>query len=204
MPDRPERPGHVDEVRRKLLKASAVAGGSLALGSLPYQKPEIKSFFGVRSAWAQATSFLEINMAGQLGVQAPGTPDPSASQDAYEFQVLSPNTQLTITATPDGNIDPEIFLYGPNPAPPPFAGLTNLLTGTPFGLNAAGVGGVESAIFTAVSAGRYVIAIEDERAPAAEVAGTYSIKIIASQPIGPPSTVHDEGPESDQPETGGG
>ncbi len=197
MPVRPDESGHVDEVRRKLLKASVAAGGSVALGSLPYAKPEIKSFFGTRGAWAQGSFFLEINMAGQLGVQAPGTPDPLASQDAFEFHVLQPNTVLTITASPDGNIDPEIFLYGPNPAPPPFAGLTNLLTGSSFGLNQAGVGGVESAMFTVATAGRYVIAIEDERAPAAEVAGTYSIKIVSDKPIGPPATVHDEGPESD-------
>ncbi len=43
----------VDTVRRKLLRSSAVIGGGLALGHLPYQRPAVKSFFGVRSAWAQ-------------------------------------------------------------------------------------------------------------------------------------------------------
>lgn len=45
----------VDSVRRKLLRASIVAGGGLALGQIPYSRPAVKSFFGTREAWAQAS-----------------------------------------------------------------------------------------------------------------------------------------------------
>ncbi len=187
----------INEVRRRLLQASAVAGGSLVLGHLPYQKPALKSFFGVREAYAQATTFLEINAAGRLGDPqvAPGTPGPTG-QDCYRFNVPTPNTTLTITVTPDAFLDIEVFLYGPGLLPP-FAGQTNLLTSNTFGLNQAGVGGVETAMITVAAVGDYHIAVEDERGPADEVAGDYSIQIVADNPIGPFAVVCDEGDESD-------
>ena len=44
-----------DESRRRLLRAAALSGIGLTLGQIPYQTPAIKSFFGTRAAWAQAT-----------------------------------------------------------------------------------------------------------------------------------------------------
>lgn len=50
----------VDQVRRKLLKTSVVVGGALAAGQLPYTRPEVKSFFGTSTAYAQATPVFSI------------------------------------------------------------------------------------------------------------------------------------------------
>ncbi len=47
------------------------------------------------------------------------------------------------------------------------------------------------------AAGVYTFAIEDERAPGSEVAGTYTVTINADKPLGPPSLAVDEGSESD-------
>ena len=49
----------LDAVRRKLLKSTLTAGGFLAAGHVPYVKPAVKSFFGVRSAWAQPTGVTD-------------------------------------------------------------------------------------------------------------------------------------------------
>ncbi len=198
MSDQPKPGAAVDPVRRKLLKASALAGGALAAGVLPYEKPAVKSFFGTRSAWAQMTPPLTINFGGRLGTQPSGTADPNAGQDRWEFEVLYPNTTLTITATPDANLDIEIYLYPPGPIA---FGDDNLLqgVGNPLGLNSGGgVGAVESAMLTVAAAGIYTFAIEDDRAPAAEVAGDYSVVISGDMTLGAAVAVVDEGPESDQ------
>lgn len=58
-PEEPSSPEHstdepsVDEVRRKLLRSTAVLGGAFMAGQVPYASPAVKSFFGTREAWAQ-------------------------------------------------------------------------------------------------------------------------------------------------------
>ena len=187
-----------DRARRKLLQAGAIGAGALAAGHLPWERPEVKSFFGVRSAWAQ-TSFLQIVMEGRLGTSTPGTSE-STGQDLWEFEVFVSPTQLTITAESlDGFIDPELFLYLPGAVG---AGENNLLTGTPFAFNMAGTGATESTTVTVATTlaqrGIYSLAIESALPPASEVAGDYRITVDANQPVGPPSQVIDEGTESDR------
>lgn len=185
----------VNDVRRKLLKASAVVGGSMVLGHLTYQKPAWKSFFGVRSAWAQPTSFMQHVLDGQLGVLAPGTPE-DTGQDCWEFSSADGN-DLTINATSDGNLNIELFLYAPGAVG---AGQTNLLTGNPFGLDAAGLGAAEGGTHTTTATGTYTICIEDSRTAGNQIAGLYQIVIDSTKPMGAAIMTVDEGPESDGPD----
>ncbi len=191
----------VDDVRRKLLKASAVVGGGMVLGHLTYQKPAWKSFFGVRSAWAQPTSFLQLTLQNQLGVLAPGTPE-NTGQDCWQI-ASGPGANWTITATPDANLQPEIFLYAPGAVG---VGQTNLLTGTPFGLAAPAVGSAVAGSAFLPVVGTYTVCIEDERSGVNQVAGLYTIQVNSDKPMGAPVTgpnmpVVDEGPESEGPST---
>lgn len=193
----------IDEVRRKLLRASAVAGGSMVLGHLAYQKPAWKSFFGVRSAWAQPTSFLSLTLQNRLGIGAPGTPE-NTGQDCWQI-ASGAGATWNITATPDMNLQPEIFLYAPG-AVAPFAGTTNLLTGTPFGLAAAAVGAPVGGTVMLGVTGTYTLCIEDERSGVNQVAGDYTITVTSDRPMGAPVTgpmmpFIDEGPESEGPST---
>ncbi len=185
----------VDNVRRKLIKASAVVGGGAVLGHVTYQRPAWKSFFGVRSAWAQPTSFLQHVLNGQLGVLAPGTAE-NTGQDCWEFASASDN-ELTILATSlDGNLDIELFLYAPGAVG---AGQTNLLTGNPFGLDNSGLGASESGVVVTPSTGTYTLCIEDNRSAVNQVAGEYTIQIDSTRPMGAATMIVDEGPESDGP-----
>lgn len=186
----------VNDVRRKLLKASAVVGGSMVLGHLTYQKPAWKSFFGVRSAWAQPTSFLQHVLDGQLGTSAPGTAE-DTGQDCWEFASAS-NNNLTINATSaDGFLDIEIYLYAPGAVG---SGEDNLLTGTPFGLDQNGLGGGEGGVVNTPTTGTYTVCIEDQRTSGNQVAGVYQIIIDSSKPMGAATMTVDEGPESDAPD----
>jgi hypothetical protein len=185
----------VNDVRRKLLKASAVVGGSVVLGHLTYQKPAWKSFFGVRSAWAQPTSFMQHVLDGQLGTQAPGTAE-DTGQDCWEFASAS-NNNLTINATNDGNLNTEIYLYAPGAVG---VGETNLLTGTPFGLDQSGLGGAEGGVVNTPTTGTYTVCIEDQRTAGNQVAGVYQIVIDSTKPMGAATMTADEGPESDAPD----
>lgn len=63
--------GRVDEVRRKLLKSSMIAGGAFALGQIPYSRPGVKSFFGIRSAWAQPSIVYTISCSFQVDLPNP-------------------------------------------------------------------------------------------------------------------------------------
>lgn len=184
----------VDSVRRKLIKASVVAGGGLALGHVTYQRPAWKSFFGVRSAWAQPTSFLQHILTGQLGVLAPGTAE-DTGQDCWTFDSANDN-DLTIVATPDANLDIELFLYAPGAVG---SGETNLLTGNPFGLDANGQGMPESAMINTPNVGTYTLCIEDNRTAGNQTAGTYTIQIDSTRPMSAAVMTVDEGPESDGP-----
>lgn len=186
----------VNDVRRKLLKTSAVVGGSMVLGHLTYQKPAWKSFFGVRSAWAQPTSFMQHVLDGQLGTLAPGTAD-ATGQDCWEFASAS-NNNLTINATnTDGFLNIELFLYAPGAVG---AGETNLLTGNPFGLDQNGLGASEGGVVNTPTTGTYTICIEDQRTVGNELAGVYQIVIDSTKPMGPAMMTVDEGPESDAPD----
>ena len=184
----------VDSVRRKLLRASAIVGGGAVLGHVTYQRPAWKSFFGVRSAWAQPTSFLRHVLDGQLGTQPPGAAD-DTGQDCWEFASAS-NNSITVSATSDGNLDIELFLYAPGAVG---VGETNLLTGTPFGLDANGLGGSEGGAVVTPTTGTYTICIEDARTAGNQVAGLYTIVLDSTKPMGAATMIIDEGPESDGP-----
>ncbi len=184
----------VDSVRRKLLKTSAVIGGTAVLGHLTYQRPAWKSFFGVRSAWAQPTSFMQHVLNGQLGTMAPGTAE-DTGQDCWEFASAS-NNSITISAIPDGNLDIELFFYAPGAVG---VGETNLLTGNPFGLDASGLGMSEGGVVVTATTGNYTICIEDNRTAGNQVAGTYTIQLDSTKPMGAATMIIDEGPESDGP-----
>lgn len=60
-----------DPVRRKLLRATALLGGAFAAGRLPYEKPAMKSFFGVRQAWAQGSGPFTLTCTAEV-VPSPG------------------------------------------------------------------------------------------------------------------------------------
>lgn len=81
----------VDQVRRKLLRSTAVLGGAFAAGQLPYDSPAVKSFFGTRSAWAQPSMVVSpivqvtqptsapIVIVTGGGVVSPASTGPSAA-----------------------------------------------------------------------------------------------------------------------------
>jgi len=97
--------GGVDEVRRKLLRTSLVLGGAFAAGQIPYSRPEIKSFFGVRSAWAQPSvtpTFVVSLQVSNLG--GPGTACQNAIIDNIKVQVVPPPPAGTVLlCTPTTN-----------------------------------------------------------------------------------------------------
>lgn len=84
----------VDRVRRKLLRTSIVIGGGFAAGQIPYTRPETKSFFGVRSAWAQASVVYSISCSFDVSLPMPAVPG-TACQNA----VLQ-NIVVQVTPTP--------------------------------------------------------------------------------------------------------
>ena len=63
-----------DPIRRKLLRATLALGGAFAAGQIPYSRPALKRFFGVRAAWAQLTGPYTITCAAKVSRDAgPGT-----------------------------------------------------------------------------------------------------------------------------------
>ena len=178
---------HVDNVRRKLLKSSMVAGGFLAAGHIPYTKPAVKSFFGVRSAWAQPSGITMATFTGNLPDLGGGF---GTGQDAWEFQTTQPNTTLTINVmvTAGGPATPEIGLFAPGV---PTTGI-NLLTGVPGVYN----GALPVMILVAV-AGTYTLAVEDSLINALQVPFDYKLDVIsAGNPIVPGVRVITSGPET--------
>ncbi len=139
------------------------------------------------------SSVQAMRLCENLGTSPAGTPE-DTGQDAYAFEVLTPGTMVTLTAMPDAFLDIEIFLYAPGTGGP---GATNLLTGTPFGLDAAGVAGGEGAVIALGAAGTYTFAIEDGRPAAGQVAGLYTVSGSSDAAIGAPFQTVDNGPESD-------
>ena len=74
----------VDEIRRKLLRTGMIAGGGFVLGSLPYAKPQVKSFFGQRAAFAQPT---------------PAPPACSATPNPLDFGDVQLGATVTLNLT---------------------------------------------------------------------------------------------------------
>jgi hypothetical protein len=107
--------GNVDNVRRKLLRTSIVMGGAFAAGQIPYRRPETKSFFGVRSAWAQPTVPYTFDVSFQVsGTGGPGTACQNSIIDDIKVQVVPvppAGTVLVCTPTTDdpNNLDLPTF-----------------------------------------------------------------------------------------------
>ncbi|MFQ5524627.1 MAG: hypothetical protein ACE5GX_00065 [Thermoanaerobaculia bacterium] len=186
----------VDNVRRKLLKSSMVAGGFLAAGSLPYAKPAVKSFFGLRSAWAQPSVMAQFtgNLPDLGGGQGTG-------QDAWTFDTTVPNTMLTINVMVTGGAAaPEIGLFAPA-ATPPAVTVTgvNLLTGVPGGYN-----GPLPVVVNAAVIGTHTLAVEDSLINALQVPFSYQLDVTASALIIPGPQVITSGPETLPPASSGG
>jgi hypothetical protein len=81
----------VDEVRRKLLRTSIVLGGAFAAGQIPYSRPQTKSFFGVRSAWAQPSVVYTITCSFEVSLPVP----PVAGQACQEAVIQNITAQAT-------------------------------------------------------------------------------------------------------------
>lgn len=187
------RTERVDTVRRKLLKSSMVAGGFLAAGHLPYAKPAFKSFFGVRTAWAQPSGILTAQFNGTLPDLGGGF---GTGQDAWQFDTTQPNTTLTINAmVTSGAAAQEIGLFAPGV---PVTGI-NLLTGIP-----GGYAGPFPVVILVASAGTYTLAVEDSNINALQVAFSYQLDVTADMPIVPGAQVISSGPETLKPGGSGG
>ncbi|MCP4204882.1 MAG: hypothetical protein GY769_23485 [bacterium] len=187
------RSEQVDAVRRKLLKSSMVAGGFLAAGHLPYSKPALKSFFGVRSAWAQPSSFM-VQFTGDLPDLGGGF---GTGQDAWQFDTTQPNTTLTINAIVTvGTANQEIGLFAPGI---PVFGV-NLLTGAPGGYT----GPFPVAPIVVAAVGTYTLAIEDNLINALQVPFSYQLDVAADMPIVPGAQVINDGVETLKPGGSGG
>ena len=184
-------------VRRDFIKAvakrSAVLVGMVAAAHLPYKKAGVKSFFGVKSAYAQVTPSFQIVITGQLGPAPLGT-IANIGQDAWTFDVAVGDTlYIDVTVV---SLHAEIGLFAPGD---PTTG-TNLLTGTGEGLVSAGVDQPINTTYGPTVAGTYTIAIEDDREnpplDPQETSGSYVITISATQPLGSATQVITGGAET--------
>ncbi|MFQ5524662.1 MAG: hypothetical protein ACE5GX_00240 [Thermoanaerobaculia bacterium] len=112
--------GSVDVVRRKLLKSTMLAGGAFALGSAPYVKPGVKSFFGVRAAYAQPSIVYTISCSFEVSLPNPPVPG-VACQNAVISNIIATVSPIppvgtvlrcTPTTTDPGNTSllPDDFL----------------------------------------------------------------------------------------------
>lgn len=182
---------NVDVVRRKLLKTTAVAGGFLAAGHLPYAKPAVKSFFGVRSAWAQPTPITMAQFNGALPDLGGGL---GTGQDAWTFDTTVANTMLTINVMiTSGSATPEIGLFAPGV---PTTGI-NLLNGI-----MSGYTGPFPVVVNAPAVGTYTLAIEDELINPVEVPFSYQLDVTAGASIVPGPQLITDGPETLTPGSG--
>ena len=117
----------IDPIRRKLLRTSMVLGGVFAVGQLPYERPRLKSFFGVREAWAQLTGPFTIACSAEASTnQGPGT----ACQDA----IIQNATAQVSPVPPAGTV----LVCTPTTDDPNNADLPNTST-TFLGTDAAGM-----------------------------------------------------------------
>ena len=182
------RPEDLDIVRRKLLKTSLAAGGLAGAGHLPYVKPAVKSFFGVRSAWAQPTGVTTARFSGTLVDLGGGL---GTGQDGWELTTTQPNTTLTIdVAVTAGAAAPEIGLFGPGV---PTTGV-NLLVGGP-----GGYSGPFPVSVAVADVGDYTVAIEDSNPDFAQVQFSYQIDISSDLPFFPGGQVIVGGSETLRP-----
>jgi len=186
--------------RREFLEAvakrSAVLAGLVAAAHLPYKKPAVQSFFGVRSAYAQATPTYTINMADQMGPSPLGT-EANIGQDAYTFDCPA-GVILTISVTVN-QLWAEIGLFAPGDT----TSDVNLLTGVAgLGLDSGGTGNPINTTYGPTVAGTYTFAIEDQREnpvdliPPPETSGTYNVNISSPQPLGSPIRIIHGGSET--------
>lgn len=90
--------GGVDDVRRKLLRTSVVLGGAFAAGQIPYSRPEIKSFFGIRSAYAQPSVVYSISCSFEVSLPVPPSPG-QACQNAVIQNVVAQVTPVPLAGT---------------------------------------------------------------------------------------------------------
>lgn len=84
----------VDQVRRKILKSAMIAGGAFAAGSVPYSRPGVKSFFGVRSAYAQPSIMYTISCSLE-----PSLPVPAVMGQVCQNGILQ-NIVATVSPIP--------------------------------------------------------------------------------------------------------
>jgi hypothetical protein len=183
-----KRQEHLDSVRRRLLKSSLAAGGFMAAGHLPYVKPAAKSFFGVRSAWAQPTGVTSAQFTGTLVDLGGGL---GTGQDGWELSTTQANTTLTIdVAITAGAAAPEIGLFAPGV---PTTGV-NLLTGTPGGYT-----GPFPVVVVVNAIGDYTIAIEDSNPDFLQAQFSYQIDVSADLPFFPGGQVIVGGSETLRP-----
>ena len=179
---------NLDSVRRGLLKSSLAAGGFLATGHLPYVKPAAKSFFGVRSAWAQPTGVTDAQFTGTLVDLGGGL---GTGQDGFELTTTQANTTLTIDVTiTAGSAAPEIGLFGPGV---PTTGV-NLLTGAPGGYT-----GPFPVTVLVATVGDYTLAIEDSNPDFAQAQFSYQLDVSSDLPIFPGGQIIFGGPETLRP-----
>jgi hypothetical protein len=67
MPTNDQKPTYERrEFLQTVAKRSAVLAGIVAAAHIPYKKPKIESFFGVKNAYAQATNGLTYTISGQV------------------------------------------------------------------------------------------------------------------------------------------
>ncbi len=118
--------GDVDEVRRKLLRTSMVLGGAFAAGQIPYSRPQAKSFFGVRSAWAQPSVMFNFEVSFDVSGQGgPGTVCQNAIIDNIKVQVtpVPPvGTLMRCAPTTDDPANPTLIMTTSTTAPTDAAG----------------------------------------------------------------------------------
>jgi len=135
-----------------------------------------------------------INMNSRLGPIPDGT-SANIGQDAYTFDVPA-GVMLTIAVTAN-ELWAEIGLFAPGTT----TADTNLLTGDSEGLTSVGVNQPINTTYTVSGAGVYTIALEDERenpgfGPPDETSGSYTIAVTAAHPLGSPTQIIDNGPET--------
>lgn len=88
----------VDQVRRKLLRSGLILGGAFAAGQIPYSRPAVKSFFGVRSAWAQASVVYTISCSFEVSLPMPAVPG-QACQNAVLQNFMAQVTPIPPVGT---------------------------------------------------------------------------------------------------------
>ena len=145
MPTNPKKQTYARrEFLQTVAKRSAVLAGLVAAAHLPYKKPSVQSFFGVKNAYAQATNGVTYTISGQV------TDDGGGGLDGVAMSGLpgSPVTAGggfytdTVPAGFTGTVTPTLAQYT---FVPPSASWTNLTSNQtqdfvadPFTINISG------------------------------------------------------------------